>query len=91
MLDLIFTWIVYIFLFFFFLSIVVFNVARLVYWIKCFKIEDCCKKSCRFKMFCYKYYEEYTKEDIERLRKMLAESGLPDTVVKKEDDEKQKE
>lgn len=71
--NIIYQWLVAIFMVCFVGMIVVFNVARLVYWIKCFKIKDCCKRSCRFKVFCYKYYECYTEEDKERFRKMLDE------------------
>lgn len=52
-------------------SIVVFNVARLVYFIKCFKKETCSNRKCNFNIFCYKYQEVYTKEEIERILKML--------------------
>jgi len=62
-------------MFLFVAMIVVFNVARVVYWIKCFKIKDCSKRSCRFKVFCYKYYESYTEEDIARIMKMLEENA----------------
>lgn len=71
--DIILKWFTIIFLAVFFLSIIVFNVARVFYWIKCFKIEDCSRRDCPFHIFCYKYEEVYTQEDIERITKMLEE------------------
>lgn len=76
-------WIMCIFLILFFAMIAVFNVARFIYWIKCFKLKDCCKRSCRFKIFCYKYYEKYSEEEIARLRKMIDESDLSGEVKKR--------
>lgn len=82
--DIIVHWSVVIFMILFIAMIVVFNVARFLYWIKCRKIKDCSDRSCRFKIFCYKYYEVYTEEEIKRLRKMIAESGLSNEVKPRE-------
>ncbi len=73
--DIIIKWFTIIFLVVFVLSIIVFNIARLFYWIKCFKIKDCSKRDCPFQIFCYKYEEVYTEEDIERITKMLEEKS----------------
>ena len=83
--EMIFHLLICIFMFLFVAMIVVFNVARVVYWIKCIRIKDCSKRSCRFKTFCYKYYESYSKEEIARLQKFLEESNLSDEVVSKEE------
>lgn len=76
-------WLVVIFLILFFAMIIVYNLAWLYYKIKCFKIKDCCNRKCNFKIFCYKYYEKYTDEEIARMRKFLEESGLPGEVKPK--------
>ncbi len=75
---------VVIFLILFITMIVVFNVARFVYWLKCIKIKECSNRKCRFKIFCYKYCVKYTEEEIERLRKMIEESGLSNEVIPRE-------
>lgn len=80
--DIIVHWLMAIFLILFFAMIVVFNVARVFYWIKCFKIKECSKRSCHFKNFCYKYYIEYTEEEIARMRKMI--DALPNEVMPRE-------
>ncbi len=82
--DMILHLFVIIFLILFFTMIIVFNVARFVYWIKCIKIKECSNRKCRFNVFCYKYYEKYTEEEIARLRKMIAESGLSNEVKPRE-------
>ena len=73
--DIILEWFTIIFLAVFVASIVVFNLARLFYGIKCFKVEDCSHRDCPFRIFCYKYVEAYTDEDIERIMKMLEEKA----------------
>lgn len=73
--NIVFMWIVYIFLFLFFAMIVVFNVARVIYFIKCIRVKRCSKDSCHFKIFCDKYHEKLTEEDIERIQKMLDRYG----------------
>ena len=66
-------WVVNIFMVFFILMIVVFNVARIVYFIKCFKVKDCSDRHCQFKMFCHKCDEVYTDEEIARILAKLEE------------------
>lgn len=68
-------WIVNIFMFFFVMMIVVFNVARVVYLIKCFKVKNCSDRHCQFKLFCHKYDEVYTDEEIARILRMLEEKS----------------
>lgn len=80
--NIILYWFTHIFMFLFIASIVIFNVARVIYWIKCFKLKECSKRSCLFKDFCYKYYMEYTDEEIERVQKMIDQ--LPDDVGPRE-------
>lgn len=53
---------------------VIFNIARVVYGIKCFKVSDCSKQNCRFKEYCNKYEPVWTDEDIENLEKLIEES-----------------
>lgn len=73
MMNMVAYWVVNIFMFFFILMIVVFNVARIVYFIKCFKVKDCSDRHCQFKMFCHKYDEVYTDEEIARILAKLEE------------------
>ncbi len=73
MMNMVAYWVVNIFMVFFILMIVVFNVARIVYFIKCFKVKDCSDRHCQFKMFCHKYDEVYTDEEIARILAKLEE------------------
>lgn len=52
---------------------VAFNIAHVVYWIKCFKVKDCSKENCRFKEYCNKYEPVWTDEDIEKLEQLISE------------------
>lgn len=66
-------WIYTIFLVFLAIIIIVFNIARVVYFFKCFKIKDCSNSNCHFKEFCDKYHEVLTEEEKESIRKILEE------------------
>ena len=68
-LDLIFS----IILFCFIVICVVWNIARFIYFIKCFKIKKCSNRNCRMNFCCDKYKEVLTAEEAEMLLKMLDE------------------
>lgn len=69
MLGLIFS----IILFCFFVICVIWNIARFIYFIKCFKIKKCSNRNCKMNFCCDKYKEVITDEEIERLIKMIDE------------------
>ena len=50
---------------------VIWNFIHLVYWIKCFKVKTCTSKQCKFRHYCRKWTETYTKEEKEKLLQLI--------------------
>ncbi|GFI62341.1 hypothetical protein IMSAG049_01523 [Clostridiales bacterium] len=50
---------------------VVWNIKRFIYFIKCFKIKKCSNKNCKFNSYCNKYKTTLTKEEIEQLQNLI--------------------
>ncbi|MDE7202442.1 MAG: hypothetical protein K2O91_11210 [Lachnospiraceae bacterium] len=69
----IFQWIYNVFLVLYAIIIIVFNIARVVYFFKCFKIKDCSNQNCHFKEFCDKYHEVLMEDEKDLIRKILEE------------------
>ena len=47
------------------------NIVRLVYYIKCIRIKKCTDKQCRVKEYCPKYQESWTEEEREHLQRLI--------------------
>lgn len=47
------------------------NVARMIYGIICFRIEECSNRDCYFKCFCNKYNEPISDEELDFLYALL--------------------
>lgn len=58
---------------FFFVTLVVGNVIRLIIWIRCFGKKDCNNQGCHLKYFCSKYQETITQEDLDCIAELLNE------------------
>ena len=52
---------------------VIWNIARLIYFIKCFKVKKCSNRNCKMSFCCGKYEEVLTKEEAEQLLKLIEE------------------
>lgn len=54
-----------------FFYIVFWNIERLVYYIKCYKVGVCSNRKCHFKIYCEKYEEICTKEEFDEIAQLL--------------------
>lgn len=54
-----------------FACIIVWDIARIVYFIKCAGVKKCSDKKCFAKDTCRKYAPVWTKEDIEELYRLI--------------------
>ena len=75
-----FRWISVIFFAAFVVVTIIFNIAQAVYFIKCFRIKQCSNKNCHFKQFCKKYKKPWTKEDLERINRLIEELQWAETA-----------
>lgn len=66
-------WILVIFFIAFVIVMIIFNIAQVIYFIKCFKVRECSNKTCHFREFCGKYRTIRTEEDIKRIRMLIEE------------------
>lgn len=64
-------WIMGILIFLFALCCIVWNIIRLFYYVRCFKMEQCTDKQCPMKTNCNKWIEIYTEEDWLIFEKLL--------------------
>ena len=55
------------------LWIIVMDIIRFVMWIRCFKVTKCSNRKCPIKSMCYKYQEQMTEEDYQRIQKKIDE------------------
>ena len=53
------------------LVILIGNLFHCWYRIKCFKIEQCSNKQCKYGAYCPKYREVLTKEDMDKIQKLI--------------------
>lgn len=52
-------------------AVVIGNIIRVWYFIKCIGVKDCNNKECRYKGYCSRYKETITEEEIERLKNLI--------------------
>ncbi|MCM1217827.1 MAG: hypothetical protein NC548_25325 [Lachnospiraceae bacterium] len=50
---------------------IVFNTARIIYGIRCFKVKKCSDRTCRFKKFCRVYEKAFTEDEVRELQRMI--------------------
>lgn len=68
----IYTWIINILFILAALFVVVGNIIRFIYWIKCLKKQyPCYNKKCFYKDYCRKYIELYTQDEVNKIVKLL--------------------
>lgn len=51
--------------------VVIGNIVRVWYFIKCIGVKDCNNKECRYKGYCYRYKEVITEAEIESLKNLI--------------------
>lgn len=51
--------------------IVIWNIARIIYFFKCSRVKKCSDKRCFLKDTCDKYAPVWTKEDMEKLYELI--------------------
>ena len=51
--------------------IVLGNIIRLWYFVKCLGVKSCNKRKCKYKEYCFRYYDVLTDEDVKELLKLL--------------------
>lgn len=51
--------------------VVIGNIVRVWYCIKCIGIKDCNNQECRYKGYCSRYKEVITEEEIESLKNLI--------------------
>lgn len=56
---------------FFTVVVVIGNIVRVWYFIKCIGVKDCNKKECRYKEYCSRYKDVLTEEEIESLKNYI--------------------
>ncbi len=54
-----------------FAYIIIWDIARAVYFFKCVGVKKCSNKKCFAKNTCRKYESVWTEEDIEKLHKLI--------------------
>lgn len=59
---------------------ITFNIACIIYFVKCFRIKQCSNKSCYYKGFCEKYRTVWTKENKERINKLIKSFPICRTI-----------
>lgn len=70
----------------YFSYIFVWNIASLVYFIRCFKVKECFNINCLMNICCIIYNESPTREAIEELKRWMADNFDSDDDVERPND-----
>lgn len=57
----------------FFAYVILYNIGRLAYFIKCLSAQKCCNRKCHFNQYCDKYTEILTEEEFKILENLIEE------------------
>ncbi len=71
--------------------VIVWNIMRFIYWIKCFRVKTCYNRNCIFEISCDKLVETYTKEEKEAMLEMIERKRkeLKEKEEQKEEEQRQ--